>query len=45
MIADAAIRPFFRDLYDLYQRVDSPRVLLALCMLLLVALVVVRIRK
>lgn len=45
MIADASIRPFFRDLYDLSQRVDNPRVLLPICVLLLIALVVIRMRK
>jgi hypothetical protein len=42
MIADTSMRHF---LHDLYYRLDSPGLLLALCVVLVAALVVIRRRK
>ncbi len=42
MIADASTRIFFR---DLYYRLDSPSVLIPVCLVLVAALIVLRVRK
>ncbi len=42
MVAETSTRLFFR---DLYYRLDNPGLLLAVCVILVAALVVIRTRK